>query len=346
MRKIASGWRKVVEEYSRLQLTKLPEDRLVALSGIASEYGRGIEAQQWELETRGRVAEEDDRLRYRYVCGSWFPELRDLVWEQATEAPGPRTRSKGMPTWSWASMGTKITTTSTKDGRSTTTELSTGLAVRWSNSYRTNADCALLDFVRVPVDPVSLEPRFDLADGRYAPENIYGNDGRFAALEVEGRLLRQRVTLHGLFATEDDRTAAANVTGHSPSFGRDAWRRVATVRDPGRVAGWASIEHPDFQPDAVTSCAQQQTAVCALVAAVSRKVQGGWLLGQFSPHLTAYEVLYLRRMQVPGFETQGGSSSSSSNREECYERIGVGRLFGDEVDEMYAVTEKSRVWLV
>ncbi|KAI0804131.1 heterokaryon incompatibility protein-domain-containing protein [Xylaria sp. FL0064] len=325
MENIASGWRKVVEEYSRLELTKLPEDRLVALSGVASEYGRAVEARQGERKKSGANS-NDEALQYTYVCGSWFPEIRDLLWEQVER--GPRIRAWGIPTWSWASMGTTITTTAGDAVRS-------GLAVRWSNSYRSSADCVLEDYVRIPVDPITLRPAFDLAEG-YTPSNIYGNDGRFAVLGVSGRLMQVR--LHDFFVNEDDCTAAANVTGHGPSFGRHMWRRVTTAQTPGTIAGWASVEHPDFQTVASSeSDDADDDLIFALFAAVARKVQGGWLLGNLSPHLTAYEVLYLRRIQIPGFET--------SDRD-CYERIGVGRLFGDEVDKIYAVTDRSGVWLV
>ncbi|KAI1423830.1 heterokaryon incompatibility protein-domain-containing protein [Xylaria sp. FL1777] len=306
---IASGWRKVVEEYSRLQLTKLPEDRLVALSGVANEYGRAVEARQGERRSSGANS-DDVTLRYTYVCGSWFPEVQDLLWEQAE--PGPRIRAGGIPTWSWASMGTTITT-------ATGNNVPSGLAVRWSKSYRRSNDCVLEDFVRLPVDPDILRPAFDLTDG-YAPNNVYGNDGRFA--------------LYSLFADENDCTIAANITGHQASFGREMWRRVTTPQTPGTIAGWASVEHPDFQTDASCEC---DGAIFALVVAVARKVQGGWLMGNLSLYLTAYQVLYLRRVQVPGFETKG---------RDCYERIGVGRLFGDEVDMRYAVTDKAGVWLV
>ncbi|KAI1133032.1 heterokaryon incompatibility protein-domain-containing protein [Nemania abortiva] len=319
LKDIVAGWRKVIEEYSRLELTKLPEDRLVALSGIASEYGRAIEA----LQRKSPGASNDGKpLRHTYVCGSWFPEVRDLLWEQVE--PGPRIRAKGMPTWSWTSMGTEITTATGND-------ILSGLAVRWTTSYRSIADCVLEEFVRVPVDYGDLRPMFDLADG-YIPDNVYGNDGRFAVLGVSGRLTQ--IQLHGLFADDDDRTAAANITGHGLSFGREMWRRVTTLETPGTIAGWASVESPDFQTDA--AC-EQNGLIFALVAAVNRKVQGGWLLGNLSPHLTAYEVLYLRRVQVPGFASRG---------RDCYERIGAGRLFGGEVDTMYAVTNTSKVWLV
>lgn len=115
--------------------------------------------------------------------------------------------------------------------------------MRWSNSYRSSADCLLEELVRVPVDPRTLRPAFDLANG-YVPHNVYGNDGRFAALGVSGRLMQ--IQLHGLFANEDDCTVAANSVGHGPSFGREMWRRVTTPQTPGTIAGWALCPTPRF----------------------------------------------------------------------------------------------------
>lgn len=320
MGKIAEGWREVIKEYSRLELTKLSEDRLAALSGIASEYGRAIEAQQQRSGT-GPASTNEEALRYTYICGSWYPEIRDLLWEQVE--PGPRIRAAGMPTWSWASMGTTIATAAGGD------HVPSGLAVQWIESYDFSVDAALEEFIRVPVDAGTLRPTFDRADG-YAPDNVYGNDGRYAVLGVSGRLVQALV--HGLFADDGDRIAAANVTGHRRGPGREMWRRATTLETPGAIAGWASLEHPDFQTDT-----PPDGPIFAFIMTVIHKVAGGWLLGNLSPHLTAYEVLYVRRVQVPGFE---------SGDRDCYERIGVGRLFGVEVDALYEVTEKSGVWLV
>ncbi|KAI1328346.1 hypothetical protein F5Y16DRAFT_398518 [Xylariaceae sp. FL0255] len=298
---VVNGWRKVVEEYSGLELTKLSEDRLVALSGIASEYARAVEARKLRSKDAGQK-DDAETQRYSYVCGSWFPEVRDLLWEQAK--PGPRIRAKGIPTWSWASMGTLGPNSSTG---ASDNDSPFGLAVRWSNAYRSRPECELLEFVRVPLDSSTLQPQFEQAAG-YQPDNIYGNDGRFAILDISGHLFEIR--LHGLFADEDDCTVAGNRTGHLPNFGRDMWRRVTTCETPDTVAGWASLEHPDYQTD--EACENGHGQIFALIVAASRKVSGGWLLGKRSPHLTAYEALFLRKISRTGFALQ--------NRH-CYERV-------------------------
>ncbi|GAW22363.1 hypothetical protein ANO14919_119000 [Xylariales sp. No.14919] len=190
-----------------------------------------------------------------------------------------------------------------------------------------SSDCVLEDFVRVPVDLGTLCPVFGLV--HRAPENVHDNDGRFTALRVLGRLMKMR--LHGLFADNDDCTSAANITGQAPSFGRETWRGVTTPEVSDSVAEWASVEHPAFQADTFDG------AILALIVVVVRRVQGGWFLGNFGSHLTAYEVLYLQRAQALRFEPED---------RDCYERIGVGRLFGDEVGMVYAVTNRSTIWLV
>ncbi|KAI1267238.1 heterokaryon incompatibility protein-domain-containing protein [Xylariaceae sp. FL1019] len=313
-------WRSVVQEYSRLQLTKLSEDRLVALSGIASEYGRAVQARREQPQRDNRKRVRNDTT-IQYLCGLWFPEARDLMWEQSE--PGPRLRAKGLPTWSWASMGTKVP--NPKGGEDIPSK---GLEVRWSDVFqRFSTDCMLEEFIRVPVDPISLRPQFGAVKG-YKPMNVYGNDGRFAVLGILGRLMEVR--LHGAFQDDDSRTVAGNITGHD-DVGRDMWRCVTTTASLDLISGWASLEHPDFQ-----SVIAAEPELCALVVSVVPKVQGGWLLGKNNPHLSAYEVLYLRKIQIPDFEDQG---------RDCYERVGIGRLFGDEVNVAFEATDKSHIWL-
>ncbi|KAI0166556.1 heterokaryon incompatibility protein-domain-containing protein [Xylariaceae sp. FL1272] len=317
---IVTSWRDVVQEYSRLQLTKLSEDRLVALSGIASEWlpdGRAVQA--WKQQPQ----RDNTRNQIEYICGLWFPEARDLMWEQYEL--GPRVRTKGIPSWSWASMGTKVP--NPKGGEDIPSK---GLEVHWNkyHSCRLSSVCVLEKFLRVPVDTISLHPQFDAMKG-YKPTNVYGNDGRFAVLGILGKIMEVR--LHGAFQDDDSRTVAANITGHG-GVGRDMWRRVTTTAQLDLIAGWASLEHPDFQTDVAA-----KPDLCALIVSVVTKVQGGWLLGKNSPYLLAYEALYLRKTQVPDFENQG---------RDCYERVGIGRLFGDEVSVAVEAVDKSRIWLV
>ncbi|KAI3336810.1 hypothetical protein HD806DRAFT_528398 [Xylariaceae sp. AK1471] len=73
-------------------------------------------------ECRKPGAESNDETpQYTYLCGSWFPEARDLLWEQIDA--GLRVRAEAMPAWFWALIGAPITT-------ETGDEIQSGLAAR------------------------------------------------------------------------------------------------------------------------------------------------------------------------------------------------------------------------
>ncbi|KAI3344007.1 hypothetical protein F4824DRAFT_30139 [Ustulina deusta] len=118
-----------------------------------------------------------------------------------------------------------------------------GLAVRWSHSDRSSADCLLEELARVPVDPRTLRPAFDLANG-YVPHNVYGNDGRFAALGVSERLMQ--IQLYGLFANEvtalSPRTAWATDPASAARCGAASRRPRRPILSPGGPC----VQHPDF----------------------------------------------------------------------------------------------------
>ncbi|KAF4625545.1 hypothetical protein G7Y89_g12622 [Cudoniella acicularis] len=86
MRKIRDWWRRLVDTYSSLSLTK-ESDRLPALTGLATWFGR----------TTGM---ED------YIIGHWMASLPfDLAWCTYTPADGflDQDRSHPVSSWSWAS---------------------------------------------------------------------------------------------------------------------------------------------------------------------------------------------------------------------------------------------------
>lgn len=119
---IADRWQTIVSEYSSLALSKLVEDRLMALAGIASEVSKRVEVLE-RKEPTSCFMEHENSLFTRYACGIWLRDICGLLWEQAT--PGLRRRVPGIPTWSWASMASRFTVV---EGRET---LTGGLGVRW-----------------------------------------------------------------------------------------------------------------------------------------------------------------------------------------------------------------------
>ncbi|GAP87808.2 hypothetical protein SAMD00023353_2801510 [Rosellinia necatrix] len=130
---------------------------------------------------------------------------------------------------------------------------------------------------------------------------------------------------------------------------REMWRPGS--RRPGTVAGWGvwvglGRTPPDLQTDAAASMGGEGHLVFPSRHGVwaKERVHRGWLTpGAGSARASRLaKVLYLRRVQrpPPGFAPKRGGGG------ECYERVGIGRLFGDEVDVRHAVTDKSRMWLV
>lgn len=101
------------------------------------------------------------------------------------------------------------------------------------------------------------------------------------------------------------------------------------------VTGWASVEHSEYQVlgsgDIVT------TPVLAFVVASVENLDTGAAFGYiWKMRSTAYKVLYVRPVSVPG-------------KNNVYERVGVGRLFGEEVDVIFKSSEdlrSTKVWLV
>lgn len=348
---VMASWLTVVETYSRLEVTRLEEDRLIALGGVAKEFGAALSERE-EAAAAGRGALPGRRHRnapgrgYRYVSGLWFGNLRGLAWEQVT--PGPRVRLQGLPTWSWASMATAMD--NNKGG-----EVLVGMEVQWSKPARRRdkpvAVCKMVQARTVPV-AVSVEgdgqtvrtPLFTQATEE-PPNDEYSKEHRFVMIRMEGRLTP--VLIHGTFGSKGDRAVAGALTNHNSDFTRDMWRRATTESEPNVVVGWASIEHPDWQngdgqgnaPHPDGGPAQQSTwsgqAAHALFLARISTESGGLGYGNLNGRQVVFVVLFLRPVDIPGFGT-------------CYERLGTGRLFGNDIDAAFQELRgaERRIWLV
>lgn len=337
---VRESWLTAVETYSGLEITHLEGDRLIAMAGVAKEFGIALAKREGEVGKGKGVA----RCRHRYVSGLWFGHVRGLLWEQVTF--GPRVRVQGLPSWSWASMATLM-----EDGKGE--EVQTGMAVQWARRTRPYDKpedvCEMVDARTVPVD-VSVDehggtvmtPLFEQATDE-PPESEYNKDHRFVMLGVKAPLMRVRV--YGEFESEDDTKAAAALTTHLPDFGRDMWRRVTSESDPNTVVGWASIEHPEWQDDADDATYQdggpsspligQGTVVHALFVSRIGRVKGGLGYGNWSGYQAAFKVLFVRPVDIRGFGT-------------CYERVGTGRIFGNDVDTAFQGLQNTgdMFWLV
>lgn len=80
-------WQPIVEEYSQREITN-EEDRLPALDGLAAHYHH----------TTG----------YTYLVGLWLEEMpRSLLWQRNRYDEAKTPVSRTLPSWSWASLGTR-----------------------------------------------------------------------------------------------------------------------------------------------------------------------------------------------------------------------------------------------
>lgn len=198
-----------------------------------------------------------------------------------------------------------------------------GMAIQWSSvggAGHTVPACDLKETLPVPVRKTSatgvLRPHFEHAR-RLRPKQQYGNDRGFAILGLRGKLLP--VSIHRGFSSKDDALLAAMLTDYRSDTNMDMWRGVTGAQENLGAAGWASVEHPDLQAD--DDCRAGADIVALVVETIGDMARG------------AYKVLYLRPVEVRGFES-------------CFERIGIGRLSGEHFVTRYCDAEVKDLWLV
>jgi hypothetical protein len=306
---ILKGWEQVVKTYSRSKITKFEQDRLVALTGITIEFQRALDS---------RAAPRTRKSRHRHVCGLWTDWHRGLLWEQAGAAN--TVRVKGFPTWSWLSIAAQ-----------SQSNTNSGLGVQWADSsdrwYKESTSCTFGTPIPIPVQESDWSPRFGRARG-YSPNVPYGNETRFNILPTKGSILSVLVGYN--FDNPEDVNTAASMTLYHADLSHSSWKPVSLERGPGKVTGWASLEHPDYH---VSQARSPTYRLFALVVSIIPEAPGGYGLGNLTGSHAVYHVLYLNKIRISGFR-------------ECYERVGVGRLFGNAIERLIQDTPKVDILLV
>ncbi|CAH0002536.1 unnamed protein product [Clonostachys byssicola] len=313
---ILESWFAVVEVFSGLELKNLEEDRLIALAGVAKEFGLAIEREQGEEGEPGNGLEA---TKHRYVSGLWFGQWRCLLWEQVST--GERVRIGGIPSWSWASMAVRKTSNQESNAM-------TGMPVQWTTLPQDDelptCVCSFAGARTVPtIDALegnyrTFKPMYEHASVM-PPENEYHARHRFTMLQMKGRLLTTHIDQR--FNEFENANIAAELTEHSPDLGRHMWRRVTIPTELSVISGWASLEHPEYQTDISATNSTLEAFV------VTRS--DGNVLG-LPP---SFRVIFLRRVEIPGFDS-------------CFERVGTGGLFDAGVDKLFREANEEMVWLV
>jgi len=359
-----ADWEHLVEAYSALHLTCPSKDRLVAMSGIADEFARALRKRyslRWQRKAKYRwralmenpldqernsmdernAEGEDDAgtaLIRTYIAGLWLSSIRrGLLWEQV--GTGTHERISTIPTWSWASISTQVRWDRPSDET-------------WKRPMgKTVCDFELGEVLNYTIDEhqsglIGVDPSAPTAS---SPLDVLPSDplhgggagnkasARFPILRLRAKL--QPIVLGEDFPSEQERQVAAHVASRSNLSGIENWRMVASPLDCGHIAGWASIEHPGFQVPAkqcdlgLTAKGMHvpQPVLYALHVSTVHGVFGGITLGYLSVFHHVYDVLFVRpaRWLING-----------------YERVGVGRLFGKEMERGFADAVMREVRLV
>jgi hypothetical protein len=265
------------------------------------------------------------------ICGLWLENIHEgLLWEQVSGEgisedvlPAP-VQEHIHPTWSWLSSRGQI------DWRPLGTTSSPG--------FRTS--CKIIGLARPSSDKAT--PR-NTPDFRFSTSLVDNQDAtpfpahlNFSILILRAKLAP--VLIDRRLAAEDDRRVAAALTETTYGawrddargrWGRPDWRTVVLPQDPERSVGYASMEHAEFQrEEAVASPFLPGRRIYALLVAEAWPRGVPWVMRMPLSYKICH-VLFVRCVE-------GG----------MWERLGVGRLVGRQVERLFADTEEQDVRVV
>ncbi|KAK4459666.1 heterokaryon incompatibility protein-domain-containing protein [Cladorrhinum samala] len=346
---ILKAWEDLIEKYCALNFTKFEQDRVVALSGVANEFEKALRIGQrsWKSSSSGGV---DFAYGHFFVWGE--PEgpelcLRGLLWQEAEDddddaepdrrqekkpGRGRRLRALSVPTWSWAS-------TAQRDEKGAVV----GFRVKWYIHGQQNPkdeNVARLKAISpAPAEILrtwdTLPPGCDPGCG-FRPGPEYRDHSPLRALEIRGRL--HECKIYAFFGSDKGRQAAAYLTYRNSETApaRTKWRAVALGQPSTHqyIIGWASVESAEEQ-----DLGERRIPIAVQALFVRRMpfMPGGYGWGHWTDNQTAFEVLFLR----PLTETPEALSGPP-----CYMRVGMGRLFGDEVESCYKAAKDTDIRLI
>jgi hypothetical protein len=283
---------------------------------MANEYGKSLRlfGSDDEMYSHSEAAITSST----YSSGMWLGDGTSLLWEHAGSQGC--SRIQGIPTWSWASIKIKIMPDGDKSSQQ-------GAKVQWPKDKRSIELVGRVDSaVMLHVDSSNWLPVYNAPLSTHMHYQ-YGNERRFSVLHMRGRLLQ--VSIDARF-TRHHAAIVAGLTDHGLEFSRENWRNVAAYKTPDIIAGWASLEHPEYQEDAACRSAQNIVALFMTTSSASRPSMG---LGTPFKRHAIFEVIYLRQIENLMYAP-------------CYERIGVGRLFEPGVEKLFKATREESIWLV
>ncbi|TGJ83048.1 hypothetical protein E0Z10_g5712 [Xylaria hypoxylon] len=368
-------WFDLVEAYSKCSLTRPETDKLMALVGIAVEFGRALALAILQVLTNTKIP--------TWVGGLWVEDMnRGLLWEQVGHLPSsaptpyPNRHDAGriteVPSWSWASRRLAVKYNYFKD-----------LYTRNSCEVRAvrDARAGQTETVIAPMAGEGGDEHWEslpIVGSELDQVRIIDPTKTFPILCLRAQLIS--VLIRETFLDEEERQIAAVLSRHNEP---GHWRKVALSSSPGRICGWVSLDREQNQgqtgagreprgdqvaadsdeaagatrggtnqkllasiPKAASQHQSVQGQECndnsdeeegreVQVTLVStRHVRGGWPLGYKSSHHTVYNVLYLRSY-----------AHEAATNGRGFERIGIGRLFGPDVQRLFEDAELQELQL-
>jgi Heterokaryon incompatibility protein (HET) len=212
-----------------------------------------------------------------YGGGLWEKDLwRGLCWMTAEDPPEGGFQRLGKATWSWTSLLARVD---------------------WPSIE--SAQCACQSHRFVSSSPATSDD----------------TDGQLAYIAMSARL--QPVIFAGLFKKK----TMYKLLGYdsppetNPPFFSKSLRVICSPAKPKVVAGWASIEHEEFQTLASLRRPNVEHPLAALHVSTMHRLPGGFHLGYLVPWHSAFVVLFVQHMS-----------------DKQYRRVGAGILFGPEIE--------------
>ncbi|KAK2615471.1 hypothetical protein N8I77_002222 [Diaporthe amygdali] len=345
---ISESWRRVVEAYSGLNLTKVGNDRLIALSGVASEFGAALGTARKRLDWHKPPGPAE------YLCGLWGQELgRGLQWE-VVDRSRPLVRVPGFPSWTWASLGRVPADEGTSQVEN--------VAARWHTQWRRfSGECFELQEVRHVVADLTSNPSLlDLAEARPITSDAlasdFGIENRFLALRMKGQLRRNFRLEQALPGGQQDLSRVAELTanyliGADPREASlksanakgelsisDAWYQVTPLSGKGKAFGWASFDDANLRVENTDTgpCIADDRQSPIYVFRLNR-ANRVWV-GSFpnEKQVEVFAVLFVAEVEARIADAP------------CFERLGVGRMIDNRPGGVYRdlFTKDQIFWLI
>lgn len=288
---ILDFWYYVLEVYSACHLTKPDVDRILAVAGLAKEVGQIL------INPKQEVAMEAEVQNEMYLSGLWLYDIHHgLLWEEDHFSQPWTIRVNNAPSWSWASLMTKVKWAVRNQGTKEAFRV-TGVCLRRRDRHERPEYMVVGKRVFQRLDDDSPE---NIADG--SQRVLFDPTNMFSCIHIRGKLYT--VHVRGYLDTEENLYIAAFSTAYGPSPKSCRWRAICSPSRPEIIAGWGSLEQLRTED---TSCADFGIAVHALHVSTTY-LRSGLLIKRADEVLN---VLFLE-------EIDGGNH--------VYKRLGVGRI--------------------